>query len=119
MATLVQDSTEGAYNVAMCKAVPRVADIDLDFLALALGHGQFQDRLAEISRSAQAGFNKADLKNVRLPVPPIPDQRRVVAQCDALGEQSGTLKLLQSDTAIELDGLLPAILDRAFKGELL
>ena len=29
-----------------------------------------------------------------------------------------TLKRLQTETAAELDALLPAILDRAFKGEL-
>jgi hypothetical protein len=29
-----------------------------------------------------------------------------------------TMKRLQAETAAELDALLPAILDRAFKGEL-
>jgi type I restriction enzyme S subunit len=39
------------------------------------------------------------------------DQRRILAAVDAL-------KRLQAETAAELDALLPAILDRAFKGEL-
>ena len=30
-----------------------------------------------------------------------------------------TLELLQAETAAELDAMLPSILDRAFKGELL
>jgi hypothetical protein len=30
----------------------------------------------------------------------------------------GKMKRLQAETAAELDALLPAILDRAFKGEL-
>jgi hypothetical protein len=38
-------------------------------------------------------------------------QRRLVAELDAL-------KRLQAETAAELDAFLPAILDRAFKGEL-
>jgi hypothetical protein len=31
---------------------------------------------------------------------------------------AGALKRLQAETAAELDALLPAILDKAFKGEL-
>lgn len=48
----------------------------------------------------------------------IPEQRRIVAELNALQAQVDGLKRLQSDTAAELDALLPAILDRAFKGEL-
>jgi type I restriction enzyme S subunit len=45
-------------------------------------------------------------------------------QTDGLGRPSGiraeldALKRLQAETTAELDALLPAILDRAFKGEL-
>ena len=37
---------------------------------------------------------------------------------DALQAEVDALKRLQAETAAELDALLPAILDRAFKGEL-
>jgi type I restriction enzyme S subunit len=39
------------------------------------------------------------------------NERQIVAELDAL-------KRLQAETAAELDALLPAILDKAFKGEL-
>jgi hypothetical protein len=39
------------------------------------------------------------------------ERRRIAADLDAL-------KRLQAETAAELDALLPAILNRAFKGEL-
>jgi type I restriction enzyme S subunit len=45
-------------------------------------------------------------------------QRRIVAYLDGLQAQVNALKKLQAQTAAELDALLPAILDRAFKGEL-
>jgi type I restriction enzyme S subunit len=45
-------------------------------------------------------------------------QRCIVAEFDALQAQVDALKRLQAETAAELDVLLPAILDRAFKGEL-
>jgi type I restriction enzyme S subunit len=108
----------GAYNVAMCKAVPIRTDVDRDFLAYTLAHGHFQERLAEISRSAQAGFNKNDLKGVRIVLPSLPEQRRIVAYLDDLQTKVDALKGLQHETATELDALLPSILDKAFKGRL-
>jgi type I restriction enzyme, S subunit len=46
--------------------------------------------------------------------PPIGEQRRIVAELDALQGEMNGLKHLQTETAAELDALLPAILDRAF-----
>ncbi len=46
------------------------------------------------------------------------EQRRIVAYLDDLQAKVDSLKKTQAETAAELDALLPAILDRAFKGEL-
>jgi type I restriction enzyme S subunit len=46
------------------------------------------------------------------------EQRRIVAELDALQAQVDASNRLQAETAAELDALLPTILDRAFKGEL-
>jgi type I restriction enzyme S subunit len=46
------------------------------------------------------------------------EQRRIVAELDALQTEVDTLKRLQAETAAELDALLPSVLDRAFKGDL-
>lgn len=109
---------EGAYNVAMCKAVPKINGVDLDFLACSLAYGPFQDRLAEINRSAQAGFNKGDLRDVMILLPPLPEQRRIVSYLNDLQVKVETLKTLHRETSAELDALLPSILDKAFRGEL-
>lgn len=45
------------------------------------------------------------------------DQRRIVAKLDALQAQVEAIKRLQAETAAGLKGLLPSILDEAFKGE--
>lgn len=58
------------------------------------------------------------LRRILVSLPPLPEQRRIVAELDALQAQVDTLKRLQGETAAELDALLPAILDRAFKGEM-
>ena len=59
-----------------------------------------------------------DIENIPFLAPPLPEQRRIVAELDALQAEVDALKRLQAETAAELDALLPAILDRAFKGEL-
>lgn len=43
---------------------------------------------------------------------------RKFAELDALQAEVGALKRVQAETAAELDALLPALLDRAFKREL-
>ncbi|GHU31363.1 hypothetical protein AGMMS50256_19730 [Betaproteobacteria bacterium] len=58
------------------------------------------------------------IKNLEITLPSLPEQRRIVAELDALQVQVDALKHLQTETAAELNALLPAILDRAFKGEL-
>ena len=59
-------------------------------------------------------LNPKDFLNYKMPLPSRVTQlllRKVRAQMNAL-------KRLQAETAVELDAMLPAILDRAFKGEL-
>lgn len=46
---------------------------------------------------------------------PVIEQRRIAIEAF---DKLATLKGLQAETAAELDALLPAVLDRAFKGEL-
>jgi type I restriction enzyme S subunit len=59
--------------------------------------------------------NQGHISSTGIPVPPLSEQRRIVAELDALQAQVDGLKKLQSETAAELDALLPSILDKAFK----
>ena len=52
------------------------------------------------------------------PTASLNEQRRIVAELDALQAEVDALKRLQAETAAELDALLPAVLDKAFKGKL-
>jgi type I restriction enzyme S subunit len=45
-------------------------------------------------------------------------QVKIVAALDALQSKLDSVKALQAETAVELDAMLPAILDKAFKGGL-
>jgi type I restriction enzyme, S subunit len=61
---------------------------------------------------------KAKIMKLRLPLPSLSEQRRIVAYLDGLQAKVDQLKALQAQTRADLDALLPSILDRAFKGEL-
>jgi type I restriction enzyme, S subunit len=78
-----------------------------------------EDQIADrIKGSASPHLNIGQLKRFSFILPPLDEQRRVVVQLDALHAKVERLKALQTRDAAELDALLPAVLDRAFAGEL-
>lgn len=58
------------------------------------------------------------IKDLEIVLPPLAEQCRIVTELDALQAQLDSLKHLQTETAAELDALMPSILSRAFRGEL-
>jgi type I restriction enzyme S subunit len=85
-----------------------------------LRHLRTEGQLINLARTTAGQYNVSlgRLRTARVPVPPLREQRRIVAELDALQVQADHLGSLQAETTAELDALLPAILDRAFKGEL-
>jgi type I restriction enzyme S subunit len=78
-----------------------------------------EDQIVPLTKgSASPHLNIGAMRKFRLTIPPISKQRRIVAQLDTLQAKVEALRGLQTETAAELDALLPAVLDRAFKGEL-
>jgi type I restriction enzyme S subunit len=67
---------------------------------------------------SQGNLNLKLLRAFLLPVPPVSEQRRIVSTLDLLRGKVDALKRLQTETISELDALLPAILERAFRGNL-
>ncbi len=88
-----------------------------EFIHLAVEHAK-KTALAEATQTTQPNINLGNLQRLKVRVPILREQRRIVAELDALQAEVDALKRLQAETAAELDALLPAILDRAFKGEL-
>ena len=91
-----------------------------EYLQLILKHLRTSGKLFDLARTSAGQYNVSlgRLRNSLLPVPPLPEQRRIVAYLDNLQAKVDALKRLQSETAAELNALLPSILDKAFKGEL-
>lgn len=63
-------------------------------------------------------INQGHIASFSIPILPIAEQHRVVNYLNNLQSKVDALKHLQTQTAAELDALLPSILDKAFKGEL-
>ena len=89
-----------------------------DYLASLFRTEWFWGRLKSATRGVGARRERTrpeQFMTIEIPIPDMEGQK--------IGEhlfaQISKLNLLQSETATELDALLPAILDRAFKGELL
>lgn len=58
------------------------------------------------------------IRDASLPLPSLRMQEALAEQMDAFRATTDLLKSLQAETVHELDAMLPAILDQAFKGEL-
>jgi type I restriction enzyme S subunit len=76
----------------------------------------YADRLSDRTRMPK--INQSQFLAFPLGFPPRTDQQRIVAHLDRLGELQLALRKLHSQTAAELDALLPAVLAQAFAGQL-
>jgi type I restriction enzyme S subunit len=108
-------STKHVWTISLdqAKAEPCWVSFWINYSRLAR-----EELLGQRTGTAIPGLNAEKLRNLSLPQVPLSEQRRIVAELDALQAKVDVLKRLQAETAAELDALLPAILDRAFKGEL-
>lgn len=90
---------------------------DPHFVRYCLQAPSIQQELVGRGTTVQ-NLNAKKIKSTPIPFPPLAEQRRIVGELDALQAEVDALKRLQAETAAELAALLPALLDRAFKGEM-
>ncbi len=104
-------------HVAILK--PRSDHIDSRFLWYMLrARTIFKQAWASTTGSAQPTVPLGAIRALAVPVPPLKEQRRIIETLDAVSAEAELLNQLQADATTELNALLPAILDRAFRGEL-
>jgi len=112
-------------HIAIARPNPQSVEPLYLYAYLRGAQGQLQLRSRERGdwQREKVGFrltelNLRDLRTIPVPLPSRQKQLRIVAELDALRVQALAVKRIQSVSATELDALMPAILDRAFKGEL-
>lgn len=75
----------GAYNVAIMKTIPNQKVLCKKYLKSFLQSDTFQNYILNIgSRAAQAGFNKDDLSQIEIPLPPLAEQKKIAAELDKI-----------------------------------
>lgn len=114
---IVKDRFALSANLVLVQ--PDRSKVMKEFILGLLRSPQMKEQFTEgTKRTAQEAFGIKKMRKLLIPVPSIPEQRRIVTYLDDLQAKVDALKRLQSETAAELDALLPSILDKAFKGEL-
>lgn len=97
----------GAYNVALIKASPKSKNIDPDFMYYTLKQDRLFQLIDSLSRrsSGQTGVDMEALKSFPLPLPPLPEQRKIAAILRTWDEALEKLNALRVAKARQLDGL--------------
>ena len=85
---------------------------------LNFNHRCRESLFSKVEGSAQPSLNAGKILSTQLPLPTVSEQRSIVAYLDDLQAKVDALKQMQTETAEELDALMPSILSKAFSGEL-
>lgn len=110
---------EGACSTELVPLKPKPDEVDRYFLAWYLRSPDFVAYAsAHTNGTRQPRVSLSALETVQVPLPPLPEQRRIVAYLEAVQERIRALKEAQKATEVALKDLEQAILERAFRGEL-
>lgn len=91
-----------------------------DFLTVALGARGVRAQIEEIGKTTAGniGISGTNAKAFVVAVPPLPEQLRIVRDIEILQHDVTSLTHLQTAAAVAMGALLPALLDKAFRGEM-
>lgn len=120
-AAVVDQDIDFAIYVSLALIRPDPARLSSEFLVHWLNspEGRSHSGRQTLGRGhSQGNLNLKLLREFKIPLPALLDQHQIVSELDALWRKIDLLKRLQTETAVELQNILPSILDRAFKGEL-
>lgn len=95
--------------------------IDATFAQRMLRYLRTSGQLIDFARTSAGQYNVSlgRLRSAEIPLPPVSEQQHIVIYLDGLQAKVDALKRLQAEIAAELDAMLPSILDKAFRGDLI
>ena len=110
--------TSGAIHDGWLLLRP-IKEIYSEYLYYFLGSDHIYNEFRNLAGGAVVkNLNSELVKNVKVLIPPIAEQKKSVARLDKLTEKVREMQKLQAETAAEMKNLKQSILAKAFKGEL-
>ena len=110
---------EGLCSVDQYVLKPKTDIVGTDYLAHFMRSRVFVDQAIERTHSLiLPRLHSGLLASIAIPIPPLAEQRQAVRYLDSLRACVDAVRRLQETTQAELAALLPAVLDKAFRGEL-
>lgn len=86
-----------------------------EWLVYNLNH---QDLMPYISGMTVPKLNQGRMNEITIPLPTLPEQKRIVQKLDALSEETKKLEAIYQKKIADLEELKKSILEKAFKGQL-
>ena len=111
---------EGAYNVALMKAIPNEEFVSKDFLFYFLKNRNILKYIINSSSrtAGQTGLNKVTIEPYPIAFPTLEKQAIIVAQLQELKAETQRLETIYQQKLAALNELKQSILQKAFTGEL-
>ncbi len=108
-----------SFFVSVALIKPNRDKLDGEYLTWVIRAPYLQERIVAKSRGDMIRhLVLREIREMTIPVPPIAEQRRIVAELNSLQAIVDELKNVQAESSAALDLLFPSILYRAFRGEL-
>jgi len=119
VAIVPKEIKRGIINQALLKLTPSAKILET-FLKSWMESEAFQDALKEYSGGAaiQNVASVKTLKEIKVPLPSMSDQKRIVAKLDDLANETQRLESIYARKLSELDALKKSLLHHAFTGQL-
>jgi len=119
-ACLVKEDLDCAFSNHITRLRVNMQLITPEWLTWNINYLWLKGHFLTICRKwiGQAGVNTTMLESTKIFLPPLEEQKKMIAYLAKISEIIESLKKLQQRTEGELEKLVPAILDKAFKGEL-
>ncbi|MCX5638657.1 MAG: restriction endonuclease subunit S [Planctomycetota bacterium] len=106
-----------AVDIAIVRVDPKIANAK--FVTMLCNSGIVKEQANSFARgSTRKRISRKDLEKIKVPLPPLSEQKRIVAKIEQSQTKAEQLKQLQAETEAELEKFLPALLAKAFRGEL-
>jgi type I restriction enzyme S subunit len=120
-AAMIDRDLDFAFYVSLCLIKPRRDRVHTPYLVHWLNSpfGAAAAKENTLGKGhSQGNLNLKLIREFMVPLPPIDEQVRLTKRLDDVQAQITEIRTIQSQTASELDSLMPSILDKAFCGEL-